>query len=351
MTIYLSDKIRILSFISIILVLYIHSGFHEYPHEIAGMPFNIIMQELISEKLGRCAVPLFYAISGYLFFHNIENSLKDVWNKMKKRVRTLLIPYLIACLFLPIFLVIIECVPGIDRFVNFGNFSENLELPIWQLFVFIYIDSGSGSPCAFHLWFLRDLIIIVTLSPILYWVLNSKVSSWFVCLLLYGLSLLKLPLIPFYGLFWYMFGSYYLNSLRIKKYRTIVTILFIAFCVVEIALPDWKVYFRLIKIPIVLLGLISIWTWYDSIVPSSYNLCKHPLLNTACHFTFFVYLYHEPTINIVRKLLVIPLGQTSFGFAFSYLASPWLFTLCFISIGVLLEKYANVPYKILVGGR
>lgn len=348
---YLSNKIKVLSFLSIILVLYIHSGFHEYPHEIAGMSFNIYMQELISGKIGRCAVPLFYAISGYLFFYNIENGIKDVWKKMKKRVRTLLIPYLIACLFLPIFLVIIECVPGIERFVNFDNFSENLKLPIWQLLVFLYFDSGTGSPCAFHLWFLRDLIIIVTLSPILYWVRNSKASSWFVCLLLYGLSLLKLPLIPFYGLFWYMFGSYYLNSLRIIKYRTFVTLLFLVFCVVEMALPNWKVMFELVQIPIVLLGLISIWTWYDSIVPSSYDLCIHPLLSTACCFPFFIYLYHEPTINIIRKILVIPLGQTSLGFAFSYMVSPWLFAFCFILIGVLLEKYANVPYKILVGGR
>ena len=351
MTTYLSNKIRILSFISIILVLYTHSGFHEYPHEIAGMSFNIYMQEFISGKIGRCAVPLFYAISGYLFFYNIETGINDVWIKMKRRVRTLIIPYLIACLFFPFFLVIMECVPNVDRFVNFDNFSDNLKLPIWQLLVFLYFDSGSGSPCAFHLWFLRDLIIIVTLSPILYWVRNSKVSSWLVCLLLYGLSLLKLPLIPFYGLFWYMFGSYYLNSLRIIKYRTFVTLLFLALCVVEMAMPDWKAFFRLVKIPIVLLGLISIWTWYDSLVPSSYDLCRHPLLSTVCRFTFFIYLYHEPTINIVRKLLVIPFGQTSFGFAFSYMVSPWLFALCFIYIGVLLEKYANVPYKILVGGR
>lgn len=41
---YLSDKIKILSFCSIILVLYIHSGFHDYPHEILGMKMNHILQ-------------------------------------------------------------------------------------------------------------------------------------------------------------------------------------------------------------------------------------------------------------------------------------------------------------------
>ncbi len=68
MTKFLSDKFKVLSFISIILVLYIHSGFHDYPNEIQGMVFNTNLQNFISGMIGRCAVPLFYAISGYLFF-------------------------------------------------------------------------------------------------------------------------------------------------------------------------------------------------------------------------------------------------------------------------------------------
>ena len=74
---YISDKIKVLSLVAIILVLYIHSGFHDYPHEILGMEFNHFLQEVVSEKLGRCAVPLFFMISGFLFFQNV-NSINDV---------------------------------------------------------------------------------------------------------------------------------------------------------------------------------------------------------------------------------------------------------------------------------
>lgn len=83
---YLSQKIKILSFVSIILVLYIHSGFHDYPNEIQGMTFNFKLQNFISEKIGRCAVPLFYAISGYLFFLNL-NSKAILWKKIKKEFK------------------------------------------------------------------------------------------------------------------------------------------------------------------------------------------------------------------------------------------------------------------------
>lgn len=60
MTQYLSDKLRVLSLISIIFVLYIHSGFHA--DEIEGMVMNDSVQEFISGMMGRCAVPLFYVI-------------------------------------------------------------------------------------------------------------------------------------------------------------------------------------------------------------------------------------------------------------------------------------------------
>lgn len=72
---YLSDKIKIISFFSIILVLYIHSGFHDYPHEILGMKINHILQYTISGILGQCAVPIFYIISGYLFFLNTDKGI------------------------------------------------------------------------------------------------------------------------------------------------------------------------------------------------------------------------------------------------------------------------------------
>ena len=68
-------------------------------------------------------------------------------------------------------------------------------------------------------------------------------------------------------------------------------------------------------------------------------------------FTFFVYLYHEPTINIVRKLLAIPFGQTSFSFAFSYLISPWIFIAIAIMTGYVLKKHFPTFYSIIVGGR
>lgn len=79
MTQYLSDKLKVLSFISIMLVLYIHSDFKE--QDILGMFWNNKIQVIISEMIGRCAVPLFYIISGFLFFLNVPNGLNSIYKK------------------------------------------------------------------------------------------------------------------------------------------------------------------------------------------------------------------------------------------------------------------------------
>ena len=80
---------------------------------------------------------------------------------------------------------------------------------------------------------------------------------------------------------------------------------------------------RWLNIPITALGVIGLWNLYGSLVGVNFKLKEHSLLKIVCGFTFFIYLFHEPTLNIVRKLLVVILGNSSFGFAVAYLLSPW----------------------------
>lgn len=346
---YLSQKIRILSFLSIILVLYIHSGFHDYPNEIQGMTFNFKLQEAISGMLGRCAVPLFYAISGYLFFLGLDNG-KDKVNygklgmKIKKRFRTLFVPYIIACLFPAAFYFIMEQIPFCGKFLNGGgNFSENLKKPLHELIVFLYFDSGSGTPFAFHLWFLRDLIFIVILSPALL-CLRSLIGKYTVCGILFVISFITIPYIPIFGMFWFMFGSCFLDKLSMMK-SLFIPVSFLLLCIVQMSYPVY--FWKYFNIPIIVLGIASIWIVYDKICPKTFDIA----LMTMCSFTFFIYLFHEPTLNIVRKIIIIPFHHSSFGFAVSYLVSPWIFAFIWIIVGMSFRKALPRVYNICVGGR
>lgn len=349
MTQHQSEKLKVLSFTAIILVLYIHSGFHDTPNEIQGMAFNHYLQESISGMLGRCAVPLFYAISGYLFFLNTDKGISAIGRKMIKRIKTLLIPFVIAALFFPAFYLVLELLPFTSTYINGDEaFSKNLQLPVNEIFTSLFWHKpGGATPWAFHLWFLRDLILIIAVSPVLYYV-KKAIGGAILTLVLFLLSFSQFEMVPVYALFWFMAGDVFLVKLY-KADTYWIPVAFIALSAAELAFPElpWKQ----VRIPIIALGIICIWNLYDRLVPISFELKKHQWLYLSCQFTFFIYLFHEPTLNVVRKLLVLLLGHSSLGFAVNYLVSPWIFACLFIFIGYYFRKYLPHIYSVCVGGR
>lgn len=351
---YVSDKLRVMSFFAIILVLYIHAVFHDYPNEIQGMPYNFLMQEFVSGMIGRCAVPLFFAVSGYLFFVNVDLDAGDttvIYAKMKKRVFTLLVPYLIAAWFPALFYLALEYIPGVGGFINGEAFSENFDRRFLDFLCFMYWDTGGGAPYAFHLWFLRDLIVIVAFAPVIYHVLRYRMGGMLLLALLFVLIIMDVPYLPVYGMFWFVWGHCCLGVLSRVAGRLCLpcSAVFVVLCLAELFCQSsvWEY----LKVPVIMLGIMSMWTLYDKIVPETFRLSDHKYLLVACTYTFFVYLFHEPTLNVVRKILVIPFHHSSLGFALSYLLSPWIFAVLMTIAGVSVKRWMPRLYSICVGGR
>lgn len=350
---YLSDKLRVLSLISIIFVLYIHSRFQ--PNEIMGMVYYDKIQLFTSEMIGRCAVPLFYLISGYLFFMKVPDGVKSIGRKIRKRIKSLLIPYFIGCVFFVIFYSFVALLPWTSNLIN----SSSSIMPLFQkpysiILISIFYDGGTGYPCAFQLWFLRDLILIVATSPL--WYLCLKHLKWGFVAVVFVLTYFDVPHVPFYSLFWFVLGGQ-LTKVKIEmggNGRTKVAIfglfLFLIISIIQLFFPD-IINWSLLRIPIILLGIIGAWGLYDVVFGKDFSLSKHQWFATACQFTFFIYLFHEPTLNIVRKLIVVVLGKNELGYLTSYLLSPWIFTVCAVFAGLLFRKYLPRVYDVCTGGR
>lgn len=96
----LSKTITFLRFPLIVAVVFIHTDLFNAtaggasPVNEGLFPMYSLLRHVISEELARIAVPLFFFVSGFLFFYRSEFSLKTYGQKLKKRVRTLLIPYI-----------------------------------------------------------------------------------------------------------------------------------------------------------------------------------------------------------------------------------------------------------------
>lgn len=346
MNAYLTDKIKVLSFVSIVLVLFIHSGFHIEADEMAEMSLPLFLQELIGGKIGRLAVPLFFMISGYLYFRN-NDSLACNWEKQKRRIRTLFVPYLIGCLFFPVLFLSLSSVPGLSSFFNTS--PESICQGLWyEVLCRIFYNSGTGSPLAFQLWFLRDLIVIVAISPLLYYLRRIDAKGYCVTLVLWALSCFFTVIVS--SVFWFMAGGYFLSRIGLNSRSAYLLFgLYAVIVIVEFLLPSIQTPYS--DIPVKLVGVVALWNLYDTVLGKQFVLRPNSWFGTACRYTFFIYLFHEPTLNIVRKLLVLPFGYNSLGLTFSYLISPLLFTVLFIPLGQLLRKTMPRFYSVCTGNR
>lgn len=116
-----SETISYLRFPLIVLVVMIHSKFDGVVvngvglmHD-GGFPCYSTISTLVSNIIASIAVPLFYFISGFLFFFKTAFFSFDVYcSKIKKRAKTILIPYLCWNLFVILLLLAAESVfPGL----------------------------------------------------------------------------------------------------------------------------------------------------------------------------------------------------------------------------------------------
>lgn len=147
----------------IILVVFIHMNPTFDSVGYWGLTINTIAQ---------VAVPCFFVIAGYFFVGNKPFTLEMYKVKLKKRVVTLLIPYLLWNLVPSLVLI------GGNLFsiVFRGKSTEDLMTfltDLWNDGVWhLWWDKVNGMPSDSPLWFLRDLIVMCVLLQ--YFIISSR---------------------------------------------------------------------------------------------------------------------------------------------------------------------------------
>ena len=135
------------------------------------------VQIFFSETLPHVAVPLFLLFSGYLFFKEGQFNGALYWRKLKSRFRTLFIPYIIwstLCF-------IIAVAQGVVT-PTFQHYIQGLwDTALWNDGV-TFSRTLPGYPMNMPLWFIRDLMILVLISPLI-WFLLQKTRGWGILLI------------------------------------------------------------------------------------------------------------------------------------------------------------------------
>ena len=336
MTKYLSDKITVLYTLLIIMVVYIHS----YYLEAEQYETTEFIQKFIGNSF-RIANCLFFCISGYLFARTIQN-LKGVWEKQKKRFRTLLVPYILWNLIFVLWYVVLEVLPGLDRWVNSESVIDRFaSQSIWQTLYYLFVE-----PAAFQLWFLRDLLVMVAFTPLWWWL--AKKVKW-IAITLALASVFIYPWLVYYWLGiiiavhqWDI--EHYPSSWAATAVGLIIYSGISWMYATGMEVPDWLSAFSNLT------GLYALWHLYDLLV-KGHIISNRGIWKYLCGYSFFIYCFHEPAFNIIKKLPVTIFGDSPVVLTFFYLVNPWIMVGVAVIIAQLLQRAVPGLYKTLTGGR
>lgn len=197
-----SQAIDALRFPLAVAVVFIHSGLS---NSIGWDCHNDILSNLlvfVINSILPAAVPLFFLISGFLFFLKMERMSKTWYLiQMKKKCRTLLLPYMCwNILAIPIF---IFCVHDKNIFSIFEN------VKIGDFFLLFWAYNGPY-PLDLPLWFVRDLFILMLLSPIIYCALRKCKYLFLIIIALPYLFVEKqLCGLSYTGLLYFSIGAFF----------------------------------------------------------------------------------------------------------------------------------------------
>ena len=163
----LSKSIEALRFPLILFIICLHC-YTSTSYVVRGHDIYFRLIYPLSLWIGETGVPAFFFISGLLLFY----SKKTYGQKLKSRVKTLLIPYLF-------FNGLLLCVYLCLMFMGKPAVILGKDLTDYSLIDYLRVfwdrgdwNQGNGAPLLCPFWYIRNLMALVVLSPALYYIIK-----------------------------------------------------------------------------------------------------------------------------------------------------------------------------------
>ncbi len=229
---------------------------------------------------------------------------------------------------------------------------------------YILLDS-LNSP----LWYLLDLMTLALFTPIIYLLMKKL---WFLALPLaclcgvWGGEILAVRAI---GICMFSIGSFLAiqNQIvqRIKEkcrlYKKLLSLvlgtLWLGVLIVKsyylCTLPasvlqtgQYTAWLEALNGINIVLGIPAVWLLYDKL-----SACRSIKRTRFGKYGMMLFVMHHPIISVVKKLLMLLLGNSMFMTLVCYGLSAAVTVVIVLAISVFLRKYANGFYKLISGGR
>lgn len=306
---------------------------------------------LFIKRIATVAVPCFYIMSGFFFFNVNTFIFKTFRTKIKKRINSLILPYLLWNLITYLVLLCKDIVTS----------SETIEggLLLFDTFIMSFmLYNGSTTPISAPLWFLRDLIFVIFMTPIIYLCLKKCPYVFLIGLTVCFFYPEQLPLPwnhiykvqPFTALLFFSMGSYIaINKNKLEIIRVPISNSTLTFITL--------IYFTFIMLVIYTKNPVvrTITTYYIG-VPVTFIIAIR-LLNSRLHkhiiklnpTYFFLFALHILLVNSCNAIVLrfIPQDEVLWLFIVSVFLNV---ILCITAYYTCRKIFPRIAY-VLSGGR
>ncbi len=333
-------------------------------------PFETL-EVLLSQGISRIAVPIFFFISGFLFFSKLEKWDWSIYfGKIRNRARTLLVPYLLWVTLAILWIVALYLVRHFCFGWSLSGLTEYLSSKGWGLMYwncarnYLYTPTPNllgwtmhyAFPYNYPLWFIRDLIILCFLAPAIHYIIK-KTKGWILAIiyLLYCIDV-WIPWEGFSseGFFFFSLGAFMqmrgkdilvtFGHFRFMSY--ILTVSTLVLCVLTYGnAPIWNYARRLLTLP----GTIA-----------SFNICAG-LLNKGwwkdspflAECSFPVYAGHAVGLTMITDILFNKLFPSTrdVDFFLRFSLRSTVIILFIMGIYYLAKRFLPKTTALFTGGR
>ncbi len=362
---FISQKFKFYSFISMLLLVFVH-GYNLQNGYL--QPFTVVEERMtvtsfteyfLANGLFRFRIPMLFIISGYLF---ALHDARPHGERMKKRLRTLGLPYLIWSAVALVITYIWQQFPVTALAVQYAQIDQlGDNRPYSQIGIGGIVLRWILAPTAFQLWFIRSLLFYNALYPLLLKAVLKVPKIWFAVVFFLWVTTFPIPLFEGEGILFFTLGIYIqkLNFNIEKAPRWLSVKIWTPVFIFTAALKSWLAFqfgwtlvsfisLSLLHKLCVFGGLVSVWYGCDAVVKFFMNRNWFVWLSA---FAFIIYALHVPLVNYCTQLVYSYGKQLPNLRLITFLVLPVLISIICVLFGAAIRKLFPKIYGVITGGR
>ncbi len=335
-----SKRITALRFLLIVFVVFLHVLTEEATANENKNLWIYIRTSFL--EICNTAVPLFFLFASYIQFRkNDKYSLL-----LKKRSRSLLVPYIIWTVICMLFYFCVQSFTQFNNLFREIDIIRNWHLTNYFKAFFYHRAEGLKQPLLGQYWFIRELMILIIISPILKLIYDKSKGflMLFSTIVIFG-NMPTYILVDSRSLFFYILGIYFAKSEKVSFFDIADYFKSYEYLFIFIAIQIFKcfnLYLGSLELLFNCLLILKI---------SKYLIQKEKVYNTLKYlsgFSFFLYSVHWPfIINPLKAIVPRIISNNPLQFFTIGIICIFIGT----GIGIFIKKIFPFLFALLNGGR